>query len=129
MLLAAAWKSRADLIVSGWLNSMNPSADPASLPYVDRFLVNATGTPPTVPRCVTMPSLVRSATSVYDPAGADEPRLEYHALCRSSFSIGVQVPRKRYDVDWSVGVPPPGSHSRTAYVSVMAWPADVALHE
>jgi hypothetical protein len=42
-----------------------------------------------------MPYLVRCATSVYEPAGSEEPRLEYHALWRSSFSIGVQVVRKR----------------------------------
>jgi len=73
MFAAAFWKSAADLTLSGSLNCMNPSADPASLPYVERFLVNSTGVPPTVPRCVTMPYLVRRAISVYDPAGSDEP--------------------------------------------------------
>jgi hypothetical protein len=93
MVAAAFWKSAAEWILSGSLNCMNPSADPASLPYVDRFLVNSTGRPPTVPRCVTIPYLVRRATNVYDPAGSDEPRLEYHALCRSSRSIGTHCPR------------------------------------
>ena len=89
--------------------------------------MNATGRPPILARAMTMPSFVRSARSVSVPGGVWSAPLGVHVFVRRAVLIGWHCPRNTYDVEFSVGVPPPGSQRSTAKVSMMSWPADVAL--
>jgi hypothetical protein len=82
--------------------------------------VKATGAPSTVPCHVTRPYLVRSACNRYEPAVVPSATVGRHALRRSRTSIGRHCPRQRYAFEFTVGMLPSGSHSGTAYVSVMS---------
>src|ERR1051325_4682558 len=113
-------KPAASAMLAGSLNIWNPIAESASCRSVERSAVNAVGAPPTSPRQVTSPYLVRYVTRRYDPAGVGSAVFGVHALSCASASIAVQLPWKRYPFEFTVGVPPPGSHSATAYVSVMS---------
>src|SRR5262245_38873649 len=118
----------ASAIADGSLNIWKPIAESASWRYVERSEVNAVGTPPTRPVYETSPYLVRYVMSEYEPAGVESARFGLHESSWRNTSIAVQAPWNRYAREVRVAVPPAGSQSCTAYVSVMSWPADVALH-
>ena len=72
----------------GSLNLLKPRTESTSWPYVDRWSTSATGLPPTVVRCWTMPCRVRSTWNLYVVAGAGAVRFGVVVSVCTSDCIG-----------------------------------------
>ncbi len=110
------------------MNIWKPIAESASCRYVERRVVNATGAPPTVPRQLTRPYLVRLTTSWYEPAAVQSAAVGFQESVFSRLSIAVHWPVVEVVVRRRGRGAAVGSQSCTAYVSVMSCTAEVALH-
>src|SRR4051794_35838131 len=81
--------------------------------------VKATGAPPTVPRCVTVPCTDRIARSVIVSGAPGLVGLTGVVIVWSRRTNGVHVPRYRYAVDARVAGDPSVLHRRSANSSTV----------